>query len=285
MRGILPALVTPLGPDGELNQPVLARLVEHLYGKDIDGLYVGGNTGEGRDLPADTREKLVETVLSHTPAGKTTMVHVGAYRLEETLRLARHAEKAGATAISSLPPGPQYGFAETRQWYRMIGQSSSLPLVVYHFPALSPALKLEEMEELLHLPGVAGVKFTSFDLYTMRQLKQSGRTVYNGHDEVLAAGLLMGADGGIGSTYNLMAELFVDLYRKAEQRQWDIAVVVQDRINRLIRILLGYPLIPAIKQVLAWQGFDCGQAVAPRRALTAEEVLQLKGQYESWAHS
>jgi len=285
LKGILPALVTPLTEGGELNTTVLGNLVEHLYGKGIDGLYVGGNTGEGRELPRGVRERLVEGVLERTPAGKLTMVHVGAHRLEETLGLARHAEKAGGGAISSLPPGPQYGFVETRDWYRAIGEACGLPLVVYHFPALSPSLKVEEIEDLLHLPRVAGIKFTSFDLFTMRELKRSGRAVFNGHDEVLAAGLLMGADGGIGSTYNLMADLFVKLNREAGEGQWAEAVETQDRINRLVRILLGYPLIPAIKQVLAWEGFDCGRAVAPRRALTEEEAVRLRGQYESWAHS
>jgi N-acetylneuraminate lyase len=106
--------------------------------------------------------------------------------------------------------------------------------------------------------------------------------VFNGRDEVLVAGLLMGADGGIGSFYNLVPDLFVQVYRLAQAGEWAKARAVQGTINELITITLQFPLFPAIKLMLGWSGIDCGQCLPPRRPLTGEEESELR---ESLARS
>lgn len=284
-HGILPALVTPLDSAGNLKPAALERLIQHLYESGVDGLYVAGNTGEGRDLPVAIRESLVEMAIRNSPPGKQVIVHVGAYQLADARRLARHAYQHGATAISSLPPGPQYNFSETCSWYESLAGAAAIPLIVYHFPSLGPPLQRVQLEDLLELPQVVGIKFTSFDLYTLRQLVATGKVVFNGHDEVLAAGLLMGAHGGIGSTYNLMPELFVKLAGQAAAGQWKEAVETQDRINALIKLLLFFPFLPALKKVLAWQGFDCGAAVAPRAGLSSDQEELLRLGFDVWQSS
>jgi N-acetylneuraminate lyase len=100
--------------------------------------------------------------------------------------------------------------------------------------------------------------------------------VFNGHDEMLIAGMLMGADGGIGSFYNLIPELLAEAFRLVRQNQWEKARQVQWRINELVEIGLRFPLVPAIKTILRWQGLDCGEALAPRRRLTDEENCRLR---------
>lgn len=283
LSGILPAIVTPLHSDLSLNPGSFERLVARMYEAGVDGLYVCGNTGEGMQLSAATREATAELAVSNSPAGKQVIIHVGAHRLEEALRLTRHASSLGVAAVSSLPPGPQYSFAETLGWYQALAEAATVPFLVYHFPSLAPPLSLDQLERLCSIPGVAGLKFTSFDLYTMRQLLLKGSVVFNGHDEILAAGLLMGAHGGIGSTYNLMPELFVGLYRAAAARNWTEALALQDRANELIRILLQFPLVPAIKLVLTWQGIDCGSAVSPKMSLSAEQQQSLRQDLDSWS--
>ncbi|MGB9606300.1 MAG: dihydrodipicolinate synthase family protein [Bryobacteraceae bacterium] len=166
--------------------------------------------------------------------------------------------------------------------------ASEPPLLVYYFPAIAPGVRtLDQIERLLEIPGVAGLKFTDFDLYKLFLLKKRGcRAVFNGHDEIPAAGLLMGADGGIGSFYNLAPELFVEVYRLARQGSWEQARQAQARINQLIEIVLDFPLIPAIKTILAWQGIPCGEAIAPRRAMSPGERERLRARTEqsSFAH-
>lgn len=285
LSGILPALVTPLNDDESLRAGSLEKLMERVYAEGADGLYLCGNTGEGVLLPVEVREQVAEIGVRCSPPSKQVVIHVGAHRTSDALRLTRHAGRIGASAISSLPPGVAFGFAETKSYYESIAAASDVPVLVYHFPALSPPFTLDQIEELCEIPGVTGIKFTSFDLFSLRQLRLGGRAVFNGHDEVLAAGLLMGAVGGIGSTYNLMTSLFAKILACAAAGQWKEALAVQDRVNRLIRVLLGFPLIPAIKHLLDRSGIPCGQAICPRRSLTPQEKVSLEESFSRWEQS
>jgi N-acetylneuraminate lyase len=275
-RGILPAAVTPFDDKGRFWPTALERLLETFYEAGVDGVYVCGQTGEGLLQPAAQRKEVVECAVRCSPRGKHVIAHVGSYSAEESIDLARHAAAAGAHAISSLPPLGGFGFEEIREYYRALASASELPLLIYYFPDLCPAIaSTAQALELAAIPNVIGLKFTDFDLYKLWALKQTGNVIYNGRDEVLAAGLLMGADGGIGSTYNIVPDWFAEVYRLARAGKWESARAVQKDIDELIAVLLQFPFFSAIRKVLVWMGTDCGPALAPRRALTPAEETAL----------
>jgi len=283
LQGILPAILTPLNEDETLNVKGFEALIEHLYGEGVDGIYVCGNTGEGLLLSPDLREKATEVAVRCSPKGKQVIVHTGAHNAKDAIRLTAHASRTGVAAVSALPPGAGYSYGEVKTYYEALAAASAnAPFLVYFFPSMAPAMSIAQIEELCDIPNVAGLKFTSFDFYTMRQLILHGAVVLNGPDEMLAAGLLLGAHGGIGTTYNIMPKLFLELYQHARANRWPEAVAAQDRINRLIRILLSVPTIPACKQIMTWRGIPCGQAAGPRRGLTLDETTWLRTQLETW---
>ena len=77
--------------------------------------------------------------MASTPRGRHVIVHVGAASLEEALALSSHAAKAGAHAITSLPPSSgQFGFSEVLGYYEALARASELPLLVYYFPEVYP---------------------------------------------------------------------------------------------------------------------------------------------------
>jgi N-acetylneuraminate lyase len=276
--GILPATVTPFDRDGRFAPAAFERLLDRLYAAGAHGIYICGSTGEGMLQPLAQRQAVAEAAVAATPRGRQVIVHVGAASLDDTLMLARHAARAGAHAISSLPPASgQFGFAEVLSFYKALAAASELPLIVYYFPDLSRSITtVDQLDALCALPNVAGVKFTDFDLYTLNAITGPGRSIFNGRDEVLAAGLLMGASGGIGTFYNVAPELFVRLYDAAMAGRWDAARAVQEDVNALIRFTLRFPLFPAIKQILAWSGIDCGVCLPPRAPLTDVQQQKLR---------
>ena len=278
IHGILPATITPFDAAGRFAPRVFEQLLERLYSAGADGAYLCGSTGEGMLQPRAERQAIVETAMACTPPGKHIIVHVGAASLDEAMALSAHAAKAGAHAISSLPPtSAQFSFADIRRYYETLARTSELPLLVYYFPEISPAISTaEELEELCSLPNVIGVKFTDFNLYRMSNLMRAGRGVFNGRDEVLAAGLLMGATGGIGTFYNVLPELFVRIYASVQAGRWDDARAAQQRVNALIRVTLQFPAFPAVKQILAWSGLDCGECLPPRGALDERQRRRLR---------
>lgn len=280
LNGILPALATPLHSDLTLNIPAIEQLCDNLYAAEVDGVYLCGSTGEGLLLPAETRQRIVEVVARNTPRGKQMIVHVGAWSFDEAQKLARHAAKHGAAAISALPPNG-VSFPELLEHYRALAASTDVPFLAYYFPALGGGpLSIGQLRQICALPGVVGLKYTDYDLFTLSLLIREGKVVFNGRDEVLCAGLLMGATGGIGSIYNLAPGWFVDLYRHCRAGRWAEARALQDKINDLIAVLVSFPFMPALKQAITWLGVDCGPALRPRLALTADQQSKLRAALE-----
>ncbi len=281
-HGILPAVITPLNREGALLTASFEMLIARLYEAGSHGLYVCGQTGEGLQLPLEVRERAAEAAIANTPQGRSVVMHVGAHSTADAVRLARHASRSGAHAVSSLPPGSAYSFAEVRSYYEAIAAASSVPVLVYYFPDFSAAIQsIENILDLCSIPGVIGLKFTDFDLYRLSLLQRAGCTIFNGRDEVLAAGLLMGAHGGIGSFYNLAPELFVGVYEHSLAGRWAEARAAQDRINDLIRAVLQFPMLASIKRMLTWSGIDCGFPVPPRRRLSGQEEHALRSAVEA----
>jgi N-acetylneuraminate lyase len=278
MRGILPAVITPFDERGRFARRPFEQLLDRLHGAGVHGVYVCGTTGEGMLQSVASRCAVTEAAVAGTPRGRSVVVHVGASAFEDVRTLAMHAAGAGAHAVSSLPPaGPGMGFAEARRYYEALAACSPLPVIVYYFPDAYPAISTrQQIEELCALPNVIGVKFTDFDLSTLAGIAAPDRVVLNGRDEVLAAGLLMGAHGGIGSFYNLVPERFVEIHALAQAGRWDEARARQDEVNALITATLRFPLFPAIKQLLTWSGIPCGECLLPRGTLTAVERESLR---------
>jgi N-acetylneuraminate lyase len=277
ISGILPALVTPLDEKGKFLTESLAVLLERCYQSGIHGVYVGGQTGEGLLQSIAMRAEVIGAAVEGSPAGKSVVAHVGCGSTADAVTLAQHAAKLGAHAISSLPPSEAGSFAEVKQYFVDLAAATDLPLLVYHFPDRSPLASTHQaLTELLEIPNVVGIKFTDYNLYTLSRLKQLGTSVLNGRDEILAAGLLMGADGGIGSFYNLVPGMFVEIYDQTRGGDWSGARKSQDRINELIEITLRFPMLAAIKMMLTWSGIPCGGPIPPHAALTPQQESALR---------
>jgi N-acetylneuraminate lyase len=130
------------------------------------------------------------------------------------------------------------------------------------------------MEKLIAIPSVRGVKYSSYNLYDMRniiELAPGEITVLSGFDEVCLAGLCMGAHGAIGSTYNVMPATFAAIYQAVQAGDLATAQQLQFRANRVIKALLSVPLIAGLKAVLSSWGYACGGPRRPQRPLSAAE--------------
>lgn len=129
------------------------------------------------------------------------------------MKLARHAEKAGADAVSSIPPF-YYGFSFEciQNDYFAIADAVSIPVIIYNFPANSGVkLTTVNVRVFLNDPRFLGVKHTSNDFFMLQQMKgiRDDVVIDNGYDEMFLSGIAAGADGGIGNTYHFMAEKFI----------------------------------------------------------------------------
>jgi N-acetylneuraminate lyase len=147
-------------------------------------------------------------------------------------------------------------------------------MIVYHFPAFSGvSMGVKEISTFLEKEQFIGIKFTSNDFFTLEQVRAKfpDKLIYNGYDEMFLAGVSMGADGGIGSTYNFMADKFVKIHQLFENSQIAEAQALQKEANRIITLLCQIGVMQAEKEVLNQLGFDFGVCRHPFGAPTAEE--------------
>lgn len=274
-RGILPALVSPVSEDGEVLVRETERLVKWQMSEGVNGFYICGSTGEGLLLKKETRKKLLEVVLDAVQGKVPVITHVGAIDLPTTLELAVHAREAGAAAVSSIPPIYfQYGEKEVIEYYKQIAAAAEIPLVMYGVGLANTKLTVSLVEELMKVENIIGIKWTYSDYYSMGLLKNingGNINVINGPDEMLVCGLAIGADAGIGTTYNVMPGLFVKLYDAYRNGRVERAKTLQQTINRVITVLIQYHAIASTKELLCHMGFEVGQCTKPLRRLTAEE--------------
>lgn len=278
LGGIISALVTPFAADGRLALDVVPALVEHQLAQGIAGFYVGGSTGEAFLQSVEERAAFLEAVAKATAGRCRLVAHVGAVATADALPLGRAAAEAGYDAISAIPPF-YYDFSrdELKAHYRALGGAVPLPLIVYNFGGRVGRLTNADLLELLDEPKVIGIKHTSQDLYLLERFKRHRpeAVIYNGFDEMCLAGLIMGADGAIGTTYNFMGDLFVRLAKAFAEGRIAEARALQVVANRVIDVLIEVGVFPGTKGILTLMGIDVGICREPFRALTDADRARL----------
>ena len=156
-----------------------------------------------------------------------------------------------------------------------IAEELTFPLIPYNFPKLSGVpLTPEIVAELRKNKNIVGIKFTSQNFYDLERIKTSdaGLTVFNGFDEMFLAGLSMGADGAIGSTFNFMADKFIAIKKEFAANNIAKARELQTEANTVIQILLtADDFMAAEKYAMDIIGISYGVPRRPFMPLTADE--------------
>ena len=267
LGGIYPALLTPFAKDGGINHKALEELVEYNIRKGVTGFYVGGSTAEAFLLTEEERMQVYKIVAEKTAGRVNLIAHVGSVSTDQAIRFAKRAKELRYDAISAVSPF-YYGFtfSEIKKYYNEIVNASEMPMVMYNIPGTSGVkFSTAQIAEILDNDMVIGLKHTSNDYFALEQLKTEfhNKVIFNGFDEMFLCGLSMGADGGIGSTYNYMAEKFIKIHKLFKENKMAEALAEQREANRIIKILIEVGGMQMNKEVLCQMGFDFGVARAP----------------------
>lgn len=283
--GVMPALVSPLDVNENINVPVLNQLLNDLLAKGADGFYLCGATGEGIAISPEQRMVLAEEAIKTVSGRKPCIVQVASGNFEDAIRLAKHAEKVGAAAISATPPlFFSYDKDDVYNYYKKLADAVSIPMMIYYNPAAGFHINADIAAKMFEIDNVTAIKWTSSDYYQMMRLKDitnGEMNIINGPDEMLLMGLSAGADGGIGTTYNFMFDIIRGIYDNFTKGDLEIAREYQTRAIRIISVLLSYKIIPAAKAVLEAQGYAVGNATFPMKRYTEAEKATIVAQMKA----
>lgn len=282
-QGLIPAFYACYDDNGQISPERVREYTRFLVKKGVKGVYVGGSSGECIYQSVADRKLLLENVVAAAEGKLTIIAHVACNNTADSQELARHAESLHVDAIASIPPIyfrlPEYAIA--KYWNDISAAAPNTDFIIYNIPQLAGvALTMPLLHEMLKNPNVIGVKNSSMPVQDIQMFKYEGSkdgrqfVVFNGPDEQLISGLMMGADGAIGGTYSTCPELYLKLFELAQSGDAKTARALQYDINNIIYALCSCKgnMYAAIKEVLKKrEGLELGGVRAPLVNLVPED--------------
>lgn len=272
IKGVIPATLSCFDENENVDEKRTREMTEFLVSAGVDGLYLTGSTGICYTMTAEERMRVVEIVLDQVAGRIPVIVHVGDIGTKKSIELARHAEKAGADAISSVPPF-YWGFSgeSIYNYYKDLSESVSIPTVIYNVQ-LAGIMNKALLLRIANLPNVKGLKYTARTHDELGALKRElGKDfmIYSGCDEMAFSGFAFGADGIIGSFYNHIPELYKKLYTCAKEGNMAEGMRLQAIGDEVIWATLKYNGISGMYNLGLCRGLDAG---IPRRPFLANDA-------------
>ena len=277
--GVMPALITPLTDEGKLNRDVLERLIEDLIAQGADGFYIGGATGEGIILDADVHKELTTESIKISNGRVPSIVHIARMNYNEMVDLAVHAEKAGADAISAIPPlFYQYDHEAIYRYYEGLSNAINIPIMIYNNPNTGVHFSAEQVAELYNIKNETAIKWTNYEFYQVMRILDLTNDEFNvisGPDEMLLCGLAAGADGCIGTTYNFLMPEVRAVYDAFRAGDIEGARKAQTVVSTIVDELIKYNVVLATKVILEAKGYDVNHPLYPMHDYTPEQKAEM----------
>ena len=285
IEGLIAATFSTFKKDGSVDLELIPPLVEKLIDDGIKGVFICGTNGEGPNLTIEERMLIAEQYAKTVNKRMLLLVHVGHSSITESRKLAAHAEKLGADAISSVSAfyfKPNSVENMVNCMAEIASAAPRTPFYYYHIPALTGvSIDLLEFMRLSEqkIPTLSGIKYTAATLHEYQaclNYKQGKYDIVFGYDEMLLGALAVGAKAAIGSTYTFAASIYLDILEHFKQGRIEEAQAMQYNSIKMIQCLGKYSPIPTQKAILKLMGMDLGPCRLPLTTLTDQQAADLK---------
>jgi len=272
ITGIIPPLVTPLTSDLELDRVAFIRLINHVIGGGVRGIFILGTTGEGASLTDKMRVDIIETAVRSAAGRVPVFVNISSSSYMQSTEYAFRAEGAGADFVVLSPPCYYpLNQEELKRYFLGVADRCGIPLFVYNAPQYTGKdLEAATVRALALHSQIAGVKDSSGNVTYIKQLLRDRVdekfSILIGPEKMLGECILMGCDGGINGGGNLFPGLYVRMLGVAQQKNTEKMKVYQALIDMVYERIYGVPVSPmgiiiALKYALSVRGL-CGDPMA-----------------------
>ena len=237
-KGSYVALITPMRPDGAVDEAAFGAFVDWQIQQGTHGIVPVGTTGESPTLSHDEHRRVVEIAVEVAAGRVPVIAGAGSNSTAEAVELTRHAKEAGADAALVVTP---YYNKPTQQGmilhYTAIADAVDLPIVIYNIPSRSVVdMGVETMAQLARHPNIVGVKDSTANLARplhTRRACGAGFVQMSGEDHTALAFLAAGGHGCISVTGNIAPRLCSEMHRAWQDGETGQAVAIQDRLLAL----------------------------------------------------
>jgi 4-hydroxy-tetrahydrodipicolinate synthase len=251
LDGLIPAIVTPMTVDGDVDEPALRGYVRWVAAQGPVALAVNADTGEGPHLSADERRRVLELVKEETDV--PCVVGLNGPSTRAAVQQARDLARAGADALLVFPI-PAYLSApldpRVPVGYHRAVADVGLPLVVFQLqPALGGVIfSPDTLRQLAAVDGVVALKEASFDARvfsdTVRLVSSLSRplTLLTGNDNFIPESFVLGAAGALIGFGTVMVREQVAMIEAWKAGHLDEARSLGERVQRLADTVFAPPV-------------------------------------------
>ena len=281
LKGVFPAMATPLTPEEKIDQASLKKLVHYLIGGGIHGIVALGSTGEFPAMNESMRQQVMETTLAEVNGKVPVLIGCGEPGTQRTVEQVKIAGQTKAAAVLVAVP---YYFNMDQpaviRHYQTVADASSLPVVIYNFPQMTKvAFTADTVAKLAEHPNIIGIKDSSGDFFGMQRFIDvtagADFAVMSGNPALGLSAYQLGAKGGIYAGCSLFPKQCAAVYNAFINGDMTAAVEMQKKTS-LIPMMGGFgPNAAVVKFGLNKLGI-CGPTVAAPFSLAAgqdEKIL------------
>ena len=277
--GVCTALVTPF-LRGEVNYPMLERLLQYQLDAGIRAIVICGTTGESPTLSDAEKLELFKRAKEYVGERCKILAGTGSNCTEHAIALSRAAEAVGADGLLLVSPyyntaTPEGLFAH----YSAIASAVHIPCILYNVPSRTGVdIPVGVYKKLSRIPNIVGVKEAGSDIVKISRIRLEcpDFTIWSGNDDQIVPVLSLGGQGVISVLSNAAPEKTRAMAEAALDGDFDTAAALQIQLLPLIGALFSevnpIPVKAAMKEI----GFDCGSCRLPLTSLTPEKYEKLK---------
>ena len=282
MKGVIPAMVTPLTKNQELDESGLREVTNYLVESRVHGVFVCGTQGESYALNEEEKKRIVKVTVDEVNGRVPVYAGTGGITTRETIKLSKYAKDAGADAISVITPFfTKPTQSELYTHYKAIAEEVDLPVLLYNNPDRTGVnIDATTVKRLSEIENIVGIKDSSGDLGLIGEFIRTSRkgfAVMCGRDSIILASLVYGAKGAVAATANVVPELVIGIYESFIEGDLEKAKTLQLKLLPLRSAFsLGtFPVV--IKEAMNLIGKPAGPARSPVSSLSEEHRLILQG--------
>src|SRR4051812_25110855 len=280
MRGLFAAVATPIDNAGRIEIATFDRLLELLLAGGVDGVCVGGATGEYPHFQVRERAELIRRAAERLPRNRRLITGIGAPSMHRVIKLGRVAVDEGSEAL--LLPAPmffRYEQEDLRAYFVHVSRELAAPCLLYDLPDFTNPIAAPTVFSLLREEQhIVGLKDSSgradhIEAFVTERREESWK-LFVGDDRLLARGVKAGWDGGISGLAGFCPELMVGLYQSIVKGRTAEIARLETLVGELIDRISVFPAPWGIRIGLAARGIDTGPLplpITPRRRLQIEE--------------
>lgn len=289
LKGVLPAVVSPLTREGKADEAAVARLVERMLAGGVHGLLALGSTGETASLDETARRAILSSIVKAAAGRVPVLCGVAQSHLHAARTEVEAAARLGADAVLVAPPF-YYPMDQPAllAFYRELAEGSPLPILLYNIPPFTKVVaEPASVATLAREKVIVGIKDSSRDFEYFEGLAIATRELpdfrlFTGSDTMLLASLAMGGAGTICGAANVAPDWVVRIYDAFVAGDMEAARADQDALYRLVQAVRVGVFPAAIKAALHMQGV-CEPWLAPPVQKLGERLdAELHEKLEAW---